>query len=99
MLQRDDVLADVPVDRLPARPDRQRLGVLIHPRMAPDVVAGGVGGNSANEIIVIIARDGGGGQDFWDISLRHFGLKITGVALAHLQTTHIPRHLSAANPS
>ena len=69
------------------------LGVLLLPRLAPYVVAGWLGGIITNEIVLSIARNGDGGQVFWDIALRDFGLMIAAFALARLAAKYAPRRL------
>ena len=69
------------------------LGVLVLPRLAPYVVAGWLGGIITNEIILSIARNGDGGQVFWDIALRDFGLMVAAFALARLAAKYAPRRL------
>jgi hypothetical protein len=54
------------------------------------------GGIITNEIILSIARNGDGGQVFWDIALRDFGLMIAALALARLAAKYAPRHLVGA---
>jgi hypothetical protein len=73
------------------------LGVLVLPRLAPYVVAGWLGGIITNEIILSIARNGDGGQVFWDIALRDLGLMIAAFALARLAAKYAPRRLSRAS--
>ncbi|MDA8356918.1 MAG: hypothetical protein M0Z95_11680 [Actinomycetota bacterium] len=69
------------------------LGVLLLPRLAPYVLAGWLGGIITNEIVLSIARNGDGGQVFWDIALRDFGLMIAAFALARLAAKYAPRRL------
>ena len=73
------------------------LGVLVLPRLVPYVVAGWLGGIITNEIILSIARNGDGGQAFWDIALRDLGLMIAAFALARLAAKYAPRRLSRAS--
>ena len=54
------------------------------------------GGIITNEIILSIARNGDGGQVFWDITLRDLGLMIAAFALARLAAKYAPRRLSSA---